>query len=220
MIRTFDAFASSRLALTHDLSSLDVEKEGLSLSLSTLLLFSPFFYLSLSLSLSPSLCTFPPPDDEHRLNSLFSSLLYLYPVCSFLSRHRHDQVASYACLRSFVLSSITRGFLLAFFHPSYRPTSPEWNVLLNNRTQNGESKWEREREEKKGVKERADINPQSTIPLRDPLGGLGYIYTLYLPAEVLCARAIEKTASSLIPAATFRLPAAWLRIGSGERWEN
>lgn len=145
LIRTFDAFASSRLALTHDLSSLDVEKEGLSLSLSTLLLFSPFFYLSLSLSLSPSLCTFPSPDDEHRLNSLFSSLLYLYPVCSFLSRHRHDQVASYACLRSFVLSSIIRGFLLAFFHPSYRPTSPEWNVLLNNRTQNGESERERER---------------------------------------------------------------------------
>lgn len=64
--------------------------------------------------------------DKRRSNLLFlsrSSSVYLsslpFPrsLALSVSRHRHDQVASYASLRSCVLSSIIRGFLLTFFRP-------------------------------------------------------------------------------------------------------
>lgn len=90
-----------RTRTSHDLASLDVEGEGLSPSSDKrrfnllFLSLSPFrFHLSLT-SLSP-----------------FSRSLALS-----VSRHRHDQVASYASLRSRALSSIIRGLLLTFFRP-------------------------------------------------------------------------------------------------------
>lgn len=97
------------------------------------------------------------------------------------------------------------GFPARFLPLTHRPPSPEWNVLLNNRTPNGE---------------RSGINPQSTIPLRDPLGG-PRIYVRYASPRRSYVRAIEKTVSSLIPpTATFRLPAAWQRIGSADWGEK
>jgi len=80
---------------------------------------------------------------------------------------------------------------------------------MSNEKREEERERERERERK-----RSSINPQSTIPLRDPPGSSEYIH--YASLRRSYVRAIEKTVSSLIPpTATFRLPAAWWRIGSG-----
>lgn len=71
------------------------------------------------------------------------------------------------------------------------------------------------REKEKGrMKEGAGINPQSTIPFRDSPGTRD-IYARYTSLRRSYVRTIEKTASSLILPATFRLPVASRRIGSG-----
>lgn len=86
---------------------------------------------------------------------------------------------------------------------TYRLPSPEWNVLLNNRTPNGESRH------------------QPSINNTSPRFSWGLrIYIRYASPWRSYVRAIEKTVSSLIPpTATFRLPAAWQRIGSAD-WEE
>lgn len=172
LIRTFDAFAFA-LAPAHDLSCESRKKDSPSLSflLCTLL---PAINAVLNLSSSP-----------------FSPLPLSSSLALSVSRHRHDQVTSYAIFHPFTLRHT--GFPTRFLPLTFRLPSPEWNVLLNNRTPNGE---------------RASINPQSTIPFRDPLGG-PQIHIRYASPRRSYVRAIEKTVSSLIPpTATFRLPAA------------
>jgi len=126
----------------------------------------------------------------------------LAPFRSPASRHRHDQVASYAA--SFVLSSIIRSFLFPFFRPATARHLPGGTFYLTIER----------RMEKPAMESRHQPSINNTSPRSSR--GLG-IHIRYASPRRSYVRAIEKTVSSLIPpTAAFRLPAVRQRIGSGE----